>query len=102
MWSALERRQYLKAAQLYLFSHHIVSILHIDTGDSSAPKLLVGYKYHPLAISFNVYFYNFIVTAWQLVTDWDNEIMQATDLWITATLNESKCDYNKCHWPEGS
>ena len=42
VWSALERKQFLKAAQLYLFSHHIVSILHIDTGDTSAPKLLVG------------------------------------------------------------
>ncbi|CAH3019344.1 unnamed protein product [Porites evermanni] len=47
VWSALERKQYLKAAQLYLFSHHIVSILHIDTGDSSAPKLLSSFPILP-------------------------------------------------------
>ena len=41
VWSALERRLHLKATQLFLFSHHIVSILHIDTGSSSAPKVLV-------------------------------------------------------------
>ncbi|XP_015773605.1 PREDICTED: conserved oligomeric Golgi complex subunit 1-like isoform X1 [Acropora digitifera] len=47
VWSALERKQYLKAAQLYLFSRHIVSILHIDTGDSSAPKLLSSFPILP-------------------------------------------------------
>ncbi|XP_068741346.1 conserved oligomeric Golgi complex subunit 1-like isoform X2 [Montipora capricornis] len=47
VWSALEKKQYLKAARLYLFSHHIVSILHIDTGDSSAPKLLSSFPILP-------------------------------------------------------
>ncbi|XP_022785211.1 conserved oligomeric Golgi complex subunit 1-like isoform X1 [Stylophora pistillata] len=47
VWSALEKKQYLKAAQLYLFSRHIVSLLHIDTGDSSAPKLLSSFPILP-------------------------------------------------------
>nr|XP_058952613.1 conserved oligomeric Golgi complex subunit 1-like [Pocillopora verrucosa] len=47
VWSALERKQYLKAAQLYLFSRHIVSLLHIDTGDTSAPKLLSSFPILP-------------------------------------------------------
>ena len=43
IWAALEAIQYLKAARLYLFSHHIVSILHLEGGHSgAAPKVLVS------------------------------------------------------------
>ncbi|XP_048583380.1 conserved oligomeric Golgi complex subunit 1 isoform X2 [Nematostella vectensis] len=43
VWSALERQQYMKATQLYLLSHHIVSILHLETGSKAAPKVLSSF-----------------------------------------------------------
>jgi len=61
VWSALERKQFLKAAQLYLFSHHIVSILHIDSGDSSAPKLLVG------SVFFKALLLHYLIMPWIMV-----------------------------------
>ncbi|XP_031572017.1 conserved oligomeric Golgi complex subunit 1-like [Actinia tenebrosa] len=43
IWSALERQQYLKATQLYLLSHHIVSILHLNSGSGAAPRVLSSF-----------------------------------------------------------